>query len=242
MLVSHRKKFVYTKTIKTAGTSVESYFEKYCMPEGEWTFCHTRDEYESGAGIIGYRGSQPKGKRWLNHMPAAEIQSQIGEQVWDDYYKFCVVRNPFAKLVSAYHHFVNRQQRPTLKRRLIKQIKRIQTGQVDPADRVQGETDPERFRSWIKNGGWINDRNKYFIDGQVCVDYFILQEDLESGVSAVCEALGLPYEPDNLPKLKARKGSKAVPTAAYYDDETVEIVTNLYRYEIEKFGYGLPNS
>lgn len=35
MLISHRKRFIFTKTAKTAGTSVESYFEQYCMPEGE---------------------------------------------------------------------------------------------------------------------------------------------------------------------------------------------------------------
>ena len=40
MLISHRKQFIYTKTAKTAGTSVESYFEKYCMPEGKWQFSH----------------------------------------------------------------------------------------------------------------------------------------------------------------------------------------------------------
>jgi hypothetical protein len=31
MLVSHLKKFIFTKTKKTAGTSVESVFEPYCM-------------------------------------------------------------------------------------------------------------------------------------------------------------------------------------------------------------------
>ena len=31
MLISHRKKFIFTKTKKTAGTSVESVFETYCI-------------------------------------------------------------------------------------------------------------------------------------------------------------------------------------------------------------------
>lgn len=53
MLVSHRKKFIYTKTVKAAGTSVVSYFEKSCMPEGAWEFAHFRDEYVSEEGILG---------------------------------------------------------------------------------------------------------------------------------------------------------------------------------------------
>lgn len=242
MLVSHRKKFVYTKTIKTAGTSVESYFEKYCMPEGEWTFSHARDEYSSPSGIIGYRGSEPKGKKWLNHMSAAAIRSRVEQQVWDDYYKFCVVRNPFTKMVSAYHHFVAKQEPLSLKRALIKRIKRLQSGRIDPADLVRGETDTERFKSWVKNGGWIDDRDKYTINGQVCVDYFILQEDLESGIKAVCEALQLPFEPENLPSLKIRKATRKTPIADYYDDETIAIVKDVYAYEIDKFGYCFPSS
>jgi len=53
MLVSHKEEIHYTKTLKTAGTSVEVYFEPYCMPEGEWSFGHARAEYVSQAGIIG---------------------------------------------------------------------------------------------------------------------------------------------------------------------------------------------
>ncbi len=56
MLVSHRYRFIYTKTMKTGGTSVESYFERFCMPDGEWTQSHGREEYVSDAGIIGFRG------------------------------------------------------------------------------------------------------------------------------------------------------------------------------------------
>ncbi len=63
MLVSYRKKFIYTKTAKPAGTSVESFFEQYCMPEGEWEFTHASEEYVSKEGIIGYRGTNAKGRR-----------------------------------------------------------------------------------------------------------------------------------------------------------------------------------
>ena len=239
MLISHRKKFIYTKTIKTAGTSVESYFEQCCMPEGDWAFSHKREEYVSNDGIIGYRGRHPKGKTWLNHMSAATIKQQIGEDIWSDYFKFCVIRNPFTKLVSAYHHFVDRDHQPTLREKLSKQVRKLKTGRPDPVDLVTGETHPERFQSWIKNGGWINDRDKYFINDRVCVDYFILQEDLENGIKAVCEKLEIPYETNHLPKLKARKAVKKLPTQDYYNDETIAIVERLYAYEIQRFGYAL---
>ena len=41
MLVSHARKFIYTKTLKTAGTSVEVFLEPYCRPPGEVAEHHT---------------------------------------------------------------------------------------------------------------------------------------------------------------------------------------------------------
>ena len=57
MLVSHRYKFIYTKTRKTAGSSVESYFEPFCMPHGEWTQRHLGEEYVSDVGISVFAAS-----------------------------------------------------------------------------------------------------------------------------------------------------------------------------------------
>ena len=114
MLISHRKRFIYTKTVKTAGTSVESYFEPYCMREGEWSFTHARPEYVSETGIIGIRSGEPlelQGATWWNHMPARTIRALIGEEIWNDYFKFCVVRNPFDAMVSAYRYFAATKQR-----------------------------------------------------------------------------------------------------------------------------------
>jgi acetaldehyde dehydrogenase (acetylating) len=94
MLISHRKRFIYTKTVKTAGTSVESFFEPLCMRDGEWSFSHGRREYVSDAGIVGIRSGEPleiQGALWWNHMPAQAIRALIGETTWNDYFKFCVV-------------------------------------------------------------------------------------------------------------------------------------------------------
>src|ERR1044071_3613051 len=109
MLVSHRKRFIYTKTGKTAGTSVEVYFEPWCVPAGAgWGAEGERAEEVSEAGIIGFRGG-PKFRgpnvKWWNHMPAAEIKGYLGDEIWNSYFKFCVVRNPFDQMVSAFHFF-----------------------------------------------------------------------------------------------------------------------------------------
>ena len=56
MLFSRRYRFIYAKTAKTAGTSVEDYVEPYCMRLGEQTPSHIREACESEAGIVGFHG------------------------------------------------------------------------------------------------------------------------------------------------------------------------------------------
>lgn len=75
MLVSHRHRFIYTKTVKTAGSSIESYFEPFCMPEGEWALAEHHNGYETSAGIVGFRGfGRPDVHKWWAHMPAHKIR------------------------------------------------------------------------------------------------------------------------------------------------------------------------
>ena len=240
MLVSHRKRFIFTKTDKTAGTSVESYFEKYCMPEGAWEFKHTRDEHVSEAGVIGYRGRQAHLRQWHNHMSAEAIRSNIGDEDWNSYFKFTVIRNPFSKLVSAFT-FISKleQNRPVTER--LKRIVRNLRGKGSPIDRVKGSSDVDRFRSWIRNGGAILDRDRYFIDGEICVDYFIRFEDLAAGVKHVCEDVDVPFEPENMPTLKSGSRDKKVPVKDFYDEETEEAVKELYAFELKHFGYEMPS-
>ena len=103
-----------------------------------------------------------------------------------------MIRNPFDKLVSGFHFFERAAQSCSAGERMRKFGKKL-LNRSDPIDCVTGNTCPERFRSWIRNGGWIDDRDKYMIDGVVCIDYFIQYEDLQSGIRQVCEFLDIPY-------------------------------------------------
>lgn len=230
MLVSHRHRFIYTKTVKTAGTSVEVYFEPYCVPEGTWQFAHSRPEQVTEAGIVGYRGSgrDKHNVTWWNHMPAADIRRQIGEEIWNSYFKFTVIRDPFDKAISAFHHFAEHEGP---KGGFLNTVRRWFSGS-EPDLRT-------RFKQWVRNGGLVDDRDKYLIDGKVCVDYFIRYEQLEDGIRHVCEKVGVPFRQDDIPKLKTgiRPGREV---EGYYDKETAELVASQYRWEIEQFGYRPP--
>lgn len=218
MLVSHRKQFIFTKTSKTAGTSVESYFEKYCMPEGEWHESPTREEYVSDSGIIGYRGPNSKGKTWFNHMPAKKISELLDEELWNKYFKFTIVRDPFDKLISGFYFLL-----------------RNNTIQID-----DGNSEIDRFRMWVKVAGGIVDRDKYLINGEECVDYFIRYEKLHEGIAHVCEQLSIPFISSSIPKYKTGIRSNKYSINDFYDKNTIQTVQEKFAWEIQRFGYHSP--
>lgn len=230
MLVSHRKRFIYTKTMKTAGTSVEAYFERWCLPEGAWSPAHYRDESVTEAGIVGYRGPDPSGCRWFNHMPAAEIRRGVGEETWNSYFKFCVVRNPYDRLVSAFHF----QERADAMADRGNDRPASGDGKADPSGVIQ------RFREWVRAGGTVPDLDTYVLDGRLCVDFAIRFEALLEDLETVCRRIGVPSEPESLPRLKAGYRPGGISLAEYYDPETEALVAERFRFDLEQLGYRSP--
>jgi hypothetical protein len=220
MLVSHRHKFIYTKTVKTAGTSVESYFERFCMPAGAWSQSHLRDEHVSEAGIVGVRAAiPPAGCRYWNHMPAKLIRERVGE-VWNQYFKFCVVRNPYDKVTSAFYYFQRLEKRPF----------------TSIAD------EQARLERWLLSSAHVLpiDRDKYLIDEKFCLDSVLRYETLTADLETLCGKLGLPYDPSWLPRFKTGTRPPHGITRDLYTAKSKEIVAAAFSFELEYFGYSFP--
>jgi hypothetical protein len=209
------------------------------MPEGQWKFSHTREEYVGKEGIIGYRGGNRGKQTWYHHMPAAKIRRRLGPYLWGSYFKFTVVRNPFDKLISGFYMQEKRINNYTAADKL-RAIARKLSGKAHSRDYIAGATPVERFRSWVRNGGAMLDRNKYLIDGEICIDYFIRYENLENGIRHVCDKLEVAFEPQNIPRLKSGIRNKQLSVDEFYDPETIDIVKKLYAFELDYFGYAAP--
>src|SRR4029450_1149989 len=42
-------------------------------------------------------------QKFYNHMPASLVEKRVPAEVWNNYFKFCVERNPWDKVLSHYH-------------------------------------------------------------------------------------------------------------------------------------------
>ena len=104
MIVSHEHRFIFLKTRKTAGTSVEIALSGICGPDDIITPITPADEVlrADRRGPQNFE-SPPLVREATNHSPARKAREIVGEDVWRDYTKFTVERNPWDQVVSSYY-------------------------------------------------------------------------------------------------------------------------------------------
>lgn len=226
VLVSHPAKFIYMKTHKTAGTTVEMYFERFCVPEGAFTGAEAVRETVSEIGVVGSRraGKRPEDV-WRNHMPARQVRTLVGAEIWQRYLKFAAVRNPYATVLSFYF-WKNATSYPD-------------------SDAAFGRT-RRRFARFVQGGWWHgrrwkNDLDIVGIDGALQMDMLVRMEHLEADTRAVCNRLGLPWNPDWLVHTKKTSGAPRIyPLQDFYSQETAAIVRREFDWVFSRLDYGLP--
>lgn len=230
MLISHRKKFIYTKTGRSASTSVEGYFQPYCYLDGQCPeITNGTAQYIGEVGIVGFRGRIDPGDniKWWGHMPAEKIYSYIGPEIWNSYFKFCTVRNPFDRVLS--HFYLD----------LMHNESEMSPEKFEVYCTARGTNEIEIFRNWLLENS-STDRHNYVIQNQVCMDFFVRLENLHEDLSFVCEKIGVKYEPQKLPTLKQGQTKRKYDIADFYDRSSIEVIEQRYGWELEQFGYTLP--
>jgi hypothetical protein len=237
MIISHKHKFIFIKTCKTAGTSLEIALSRYCGPDDIITPISAVDEQVRQS--LGYPGPQhylkPKKEygladywtsirkrkpvsKFYNHISATDIKRQIPADVWDSYFRFSIVRNPFDRAVSRFF-WRNRH----------------------------GEVSLDQFRSFLFKDPQALGRNRKRteIDGKSVVDFMIRFEHLEEDLLTLSEKLNLPRELYNeFRSFGAKKGHRpknSTPKDLFAGfDDGIELIMKVCKEDIEEFGYKAP--
>ncbi len=222
MIISHSHRFIFLKTRKTAGTSVEISLSRYCDGLDIVTPVTAEDEANrlaAGGGVARNfaltRLSPPENddrasweahfkqtagklqvyRRLANHTTAALAREVIGERIWNAYFKFTTERDPVQQLLSLY--FWRKSDG-----RWKGSFEEFLDSSIPKADR---------------NAGIYMDGSELVVD--VVIDHARLADDL----GKVCETLSIPFD-GWLPRLKSNVAR----------DEEIEITDELRkRIEID---------
>jgi hypothetical protein len=210
MIISHQHKFIFLKTTKTAGTSIEIALSAHCGADDVITPISPEDEKIRKS--LGYRGPQnfkTPSFKFYNHISATEVKANVDPQIWGAYFKFCFVRNPWDRVISFYHFLHKSEPRPTLS-------EFIHSGQL----------------MGLRKGGF----NLYTIEKQIAVDRICRFENITEELTSIRTELAL-VEPFILPEAKSRFRQDNRNYKELLSEDDKSKIAKFFANEIKLFGY-----
>jgi hypothetical protein len=204
-VISDAHRCIFVHIPKCGGSSIEAVL---------WPGVRTETELWMGFVDEFHNKHQTGG---LQHLHAAQIRAEVGEQRFDTYFKFAFVRNPYDRIVS---QFASMKERPDL---------RSFIGMDDDTSFAQylGLIERKTHVQWEPQALFLDDR-----DGTELVDFIGRFENFEVDAQHVFARLGLGEGP--VPHvLRGERGQYR----DYYDQRTRAAVGRLYASDLERFGY-----
>ena len=205
VIISNHHRFIFFAVPKTGTHSIRRALRPHL----------TDADHEQVALFVQKRFPQPRlSEIGHGHLGVQQVRPVLGEEVFNGYFKFAFVRNPFDRFVS-YCAFASRE-----------------SGQF--------EASPQEFMRFIIRDRpplqHILFRPQHEVlcdvDGKMMMDQLGRVETMQRDFDSICARIGIPSTP-----LDQVNASRHRPYAEYYDDELRELVGRMYARDIELFGY-----
>lgn len=216
MIISHKHKFIFLRTRKTAGSSLQTYLAKYKGDTDIITGPYTEESDSSHSEGFNSEKYSNIFNPYNPHTTLQEAKSIVTPEEWNSYFKFALVRNPYEIAVSRYCW--------------------------DTKGKSHKETSIDGFREWVSTGKLFGgDTFSQYISeqGVISLDFIAHYENLNEDIKFICDKLCLPYQ--LLPTLKSGYRDK-IHFSDYYTPEIKDIVYNHFKDDIDMFDYKFDNT
>ncbi len=227
MIISHKHKFIFVKTRKTASTSTECALSAICGPDDILTALDDFEQHRIGSlGTQNCRYMPPlfspewpnlisrfvrNGKApfdYYNHINAWRIEKRLSKTVWNSYFKFAFDRNPWDREVSWYSHLLSQTR---TQKSFTEHVHDL------PKDKVRN------FEI-------------YSIHGKVAVDFIGKFENLAADLQNIMDEVGVKDQL-HIPLTRQELRKDRRPYSELYTPEMRDIIAGVYPQEIKLLGY-----
>ena len=152
------------------------------------------------------------------------------DEIWNDYFKFTIVRNPWSRLLSCWLNKIVLEGKgvPGLEgcRYYRKLLSLHQSKYHTFADFIRCLNNDNNLYA---DKHWSPLQSLIKMDS---VDFIGKLENLQADFNIICDKIGIPQQ-----QLPHKNKTKHKHYTEYYDDETKQIVWKRYSKDIEYFGY-----
>lgn len=227
MIISHKHKFIFLKTRKTAGTSIEMWLQAQCgsndivtpifPPEPN----HVPRNYEGWFNPLfeifacsyladnklrSWRhslGDLWHKRRYYRHIPGRVVRSRVPALIWNSYWKWCVERDPLEKVSS--HYFMERARHE---------------GDLSPAEYLKRCKLPLNFSIYCEE------------EGSLLVNQIINYKKLEEELGELSIRLGLEFTKLDCRAKTNYRGSDRRSAHEIFDQEQVAYIESSFQQEL----------
>ena len=177
MIISHKYKFIFIKTRKTAGTTIEYNISNYLgnndiiTPSNQSVYLSQNYIYETKISnflkkINLNKISNKFKSKFSEHTHAIDIKKKINKNFFDSYFKFCVEREPVDKCISYYFMRKNSSSSTTIKQNMT-------------------------WDDFVKKKRFPVDSKMYSYGNKLLVDKIIKYENLDNELSEILKDRGI---------------------------------------------------
>jgi len=199
--ILHDWECIYVHVPKTAGSSITTALNE--LPPGP--------------------AGNKKRQKMFKHVTASELRRKLGASVWDRYFTFAVVRNPWDLMVSSYNWWLQWAPNWTKFRNSVADIEAMGSFErfmlSDYGRKKINQMEGDIF-------DWIAEND------EIIVKYVARFENLQDDWKTICDHL--KASPPPLPH-ENRTNRRSY--RAHYSDETRQIVADRFQRAIDAFGY-----
>lgn len=214
LIISNKHRYIFFHLPKNAGTSISNkLFEKENFPVFKKVFIHLLKLIKNKKSAYNFFFCKKKLKLELfnSHSSVKEIESLIHSDIFNNYYKFVIVRNPYDRFVSRFLYF----------NKIDKKFKYKKFSNF-----VEWDTQHSKV---LHQKSFITKAN-----GQIGVNKIIRFENIYEDFKDVTNTLNLRFEDNTLKKLNSSNNSNY---RNFYDDKTKKKVENFSEEDLEYFKY-----